>query len=68
MPLIQTRPNLPPLKTYMVKEAAKELGIDKKIFYRFKAKGFIEPLNPGSTRPRYTGESIMLCWDMAVKE
>lgn len=66
MPLVRKRPELDPNEKFIVKEAQSKLGVTAKIFTKYRKLGLIEPINPLSTRPKFTGESIMLCYDKAI--
>lgn len=59
----ELEPNCAPEGVYSVKRTCLELGICHKTFLKYRAKGFIKPLNPGnSRRPVFSGKSIIECW------
>lgn len=66
MPLPSERPKCPPEQMYMVKEAQAELNVDWHTFDKYRELGLIKPINPGSKRPKFTGQAIMNCYDLAI--
>lgn len=68
MPLHATRPVLDPDGYFMAKEAAAFLGVTHRIFMKYRRKGFIAPVNEGSTRPKFLGQAIMNCYDKAISQ
>ena len=61
-------PNCDPDGVYSVKRTCMELGVCHKTFMRYRAKGLIEPLNPGNRRrPVFSGRAIIECWNKLTK-
>ena len=64
----ELRPTCNPNGIYSVKQTCAELGISNKTLYKYKECGYIRPINPTNVcRPKYTGQSIIDCWDFVSK-
>lgn len=66
MPIKNIRPALNPKELFNVKAVQAALGVSAKTLRKYREQGLIFPINPGSERPRFSGESIMQCWDKAI--
>ena len=64
----ETRPTCDPNGVYSVKRTCAELGVSHKTLMKYRKSGYITPLNPGNIfRPKYSGESIINCWDRLIR-
>jgi len=53
---------------YCVKRACAELGVSRKTLRRYRLLGLISPINPDNKqRPKYSGQSIIDCWNLHAK-
>lgn len=60
----ETMPTCDPRGVYSVKRACAELGVTYKTLSKYRKCGYIKPLNPDNTyRPKYSGQSIIECWN-----
>lgn len=66
MPLIPIRPELAEDRLFMVKEVLVALSVTNKTLLKYRKAGIIEPVNPDSNRPLFSGRSVMECWDKAI--
>ncbi len=61
-------PTCNPAGVYCVKRACAELGISRKTLWRYRLLGLISPINPDNKqRPKYSGQSIIDCWNLHAK-
>ena len=69
----EIRPACDPNGVYSVKRTCAELGISNKTLKKYRDKtlkkyrdnGYIQPLNPNNvSRPKYSGQSIIDCWNL----
>lgn len=67
MALTTKRPIVGKADIFDVKRAAKILGVCTKTIRKYRELGLISPVNPHSLRPKYSGQSLMQCWDRAVQ-
>lgn len=59
----ESRPSVDPLGVYSVKRACAELGACYKTLRKYRINGYIQPINPvTSRRLKYSGQSILDCW------
>lgn len=59
----EVQPILDPNGVYSGKRTCAELGVSYKTLQKYRENGYIRQHNPeNTTRPRYTGKSIMDCW------
>ncbi|MCM1311097.1 MAG: DNA-binding protein [Bacteroides sp.] len=66
--MIETRPTCDPEGVFSVKRTCAELGVCHKTLRKLRSLGLIEPVNPGNrARLKYTGRSIIDCWDKASR-
>ena len=64
----ELRPTCDPEGVYSVKRTCAELGVSHKTLKKYRDNGYISPLNPGnSSRPKYSGQSIIDCWNTLMK-
>ena len=64
----ELEPTCNPKGVYSVKRTCAELGISHKTLQKCREKGYIIPINPDNThRPKYTGQSIIDCWNILTK-
>lgn len=64
----ETPPTPDPQGRYSVKAAVIMLGTCHKVFQKLRRAGLIEPINPDNkSRPKFSGQSIIDCWDKATK-
>ena len=58
-------PTCDPEGVYSVKRTCAELGVSYKTLRKYKASGYIKPLNPdNASRPKYSGQAIIDCWKL----
>lgn len=61
--MIESKPIVNPLGVYSVKRACAELGVCYKTLRKYRMNGYIQPINPvTSRRLKYSGQSILDCW------
>ena len=61
----EIKPSCDPNVVYSVKRTCAELGISNKTLRKYRLNGYIQPLNPNNTyRPKYSGQSIIECWNI----
>ena len=61
----EIRPACDPNGVYSVKRTCAELGISNKTLKKYTENGYIQPLNPNNvSRPKYSGQSIIDCWNL----
>ena len=61
----EIRPAWDPNGVYSVKRTCAELGISNKTLWKYRENGYIKQLNPGNvSRPKYSGQSIIDCWNL----
>lgn len=61
----ELKPTCDPNGVYSVKQTCAELGISYKTLRKYKKSGYIKPLNPNNVcRPKYSGQSIIDCWNL----
>jgi hypothetical protein len=61
----EIRPACDPNGVYSVKRTCAELGISNKTLRKYRENGYIKQLNPGNvSRPKYSGQSIIDCWNL----
>lgn len=59
----ESRPSVDPLGVYSVKRTCAELGVCYKTLRKNRMNGYIQPINPiTSRRLKYSGQSILDCW------
>lgn len=59
----ESRPTVDPLGVYTVKRTCAELGVCYKTLRKYRMNGYIQPINPvTSRRLKYSGQSILDCW------
>ena len=64
----ELKPTCNPDGVYSVKRTCAELGISHKTLQKYREKGYIMPINPQNiSRPKYTGQSIIDCWDILAR-
>ena len=58
-----SRPSVDPLGVYSVIRTCAELGVCYKTLRKYRMNGYIQPINPiTSRRLKYSGQSILDCW------
>lgn len=65
--MTEYRPDCDPEGVFSVKRTCAELGICKKTLRRLRLRGLIAPCNDNPHRYKYTGRSIIDCWEKACK-
>lgn len=61
--MIESKPIVDPLGVYSVKRVCAELGVCYKTLRKYRMNGYIQPINPiTSRRLKYSGQSILDCW------
>lgn len=66
--MTELQPKCNPDGVYSVKRACAELGVSFKTFDKYRMMGLIAPLNPcNRTRPKYSGQSIIDCWNKLTR-
>lgn len=61
----EVMPACNPNGVYSVKRTCAELGISHKTLHKYRNNGYIKPLNPQNIyRPKYSGQSIIDCWNL----
>ena len=61
----EIKPTCDPNGVYSVKRTCAELGISNKTLRKYRLNGYIQPLNPNNNyRPKYSGQSIIECWNI----
>lgn len=61
----ENKPQCSPEGVYSVKRTCLELGICRNTLLKYRAYGYIKPLNPDNhIRPKYSGKSIIDCWNL----
>ena len=66
MAMIETRPKCDPTAVFSVKRTCAELGVCHKTLRKLRRLGLISPCNCNPHRLKYTGQSIIDCWDKAT--
>lgn len=67
--MTELRPICHPKGTYSVKRTCAELGVSNKTLRKYRDCGYIKPLNPSNaSRPLFSGQSIIDCWDIVVTQ
>jgi predicted site-specific integrase-resolvase len=65
--MIENVPNCDPNSVFSVKRTCAELGVSRKTLKKYRDLGILNPINPDNHfRPKYTGQSIIDCWNKAV--
>jgi len=63
----EVKPTCDPDGVYSVKRTCMELGVSNKTLCKYKKCGYIKPVNPNNVyRPKYTGRSIIDCWNILI--
>jgi len=66
--MIELKPTCDPKGVYNVKRTCAELGVCHKTLRKYRDCGYIKPINPNNTtRPKFSGLSIILCWLMLIR-
>lgn len=65
--MTEFRPMCDPKGVFSVKLTCAELGICHKTLRKLRRSGLISPCNNNPRRLKYTGQSILDCWDKATK-
>ena len=61
-------PTCNPDAVFCVKRACAELEISRKTLRKYRSLGLITPMNPeNKRRPKYSGQSLIDCWNLIVK-
>ena len=61
----EIKPTCDPNGVYSVKRTCAELGISNKTLRKYRLHGYIQPLDPNNPyRPKYSGQSIIECWNI----
>lgn len=63
--MIEFRPKCQPDAVFNVKRTCAELGVCNKTLRKLRRMGLISPCNSNPRRLKYTGQSIIDCWDKA---
>ena len=64
----ELKPTCNPNGVYSVKRTCAELGISHKTLRKYRENGYIEPVNPNNIhRPKYSGKSIIDCWEKLIR-
>lgn len=64
----ELKPVCDPNGVYSVKRTCAELGISHKTLRKYRENGYIEPVNPDNVRrPKYSGKSIIDCWEKLIR-
>ena len=63
--MIEIRPKCDPDGVFSVKRTCAELGVCHKTLRKLRRMGLISPCNSNPRRLKYTGQSIIDCWDKA---
>ncbi len=65
--MIESRPKCDPGGVFSVKRTCAELGVCHKTLRKLRSQGLIAPCNNNPYRLKYTGQSIIDCWDKASR-
>lgn len=65
--MIESRPKCDPDGVFSVKRTCAELGVCHKTLRKLRRQGLIVPCNGNPHRLKYTGQSIIDCWDKASR-
>lgn len=63
--MIEIRPTCDPEGVFSVKRTCAELGVCYMTLRKLRRMGLISPCNNNPRRLKYTGQSILDCWEKA---
>lgn len=61
--MTETKPKCDPSGFYTVKRVCAVLEISAKTLNKYRALGYLRPVNPNNpNRPKFSGQAILDCW------
>lgn len=66
--MTETKPMCDPEGVYCVKRACAVLDVSKRTLQKYRQRGYISPINANKARYKYTGQSIIDCWDKVSRQ
>lgn len=61
--MTETKPTCDPNGVYCVKRTCAALDVCKRTLQKYRQRGYIVPINDNRARYKYSGQSIIDCWN-----